>query len=84
MKYLMLDYRVALLRAAAFHGSSHQAAMVFQVIVPKQMRRFEIGRRRLELIYQSPAAFRQVDRADRVGSLESEAGFAVAEMFHGN
>ena len=41
MRSLKLDYRVALLRAAAFHGSSHQAAMVFQVIVPKQI---QIGR----------------------------------------
>jgi hypothetical protein len=31
MKHLGLPYRVSLLRAAAFHGSSHQAAMVFQV-----------------------------------------------------
>lgn len=30
MKYQKLDYRVGFLRAAAFHGSSHQAAMVFQ------------------------------------------------------
>lgn len=78
MKYLTLDYRVALLRAAAFHGSSHQAAMVFQVIAPKQMRGFEIGRQRLEFIYQSPAAFRQVNRPDWLGSLKSEAGFAKA------
>jgi len=28
MKYLSLDYRISLLRAAAFHGSSHQVAMV--------------------------------------------------------
>ncbi|MDH4062839.1 MAG: type IV toxin-antitoxin system AbiEi family antitoxin, partial [Acidobacteriota bacterium] len=32
MHYLGLDYRISLLRAAAFHGSSHQAAQVFQVI----------------------------------------------------
>jgi|SRR5579871_3540271 len=31
MKHQKLAYRVSLLRAAAFHGSSHQAAMVFQV-----------------------------------------------------
>jgi hypothetical protein len=47
MKYLSLDYRISLLRAAAFHGASHQAAMVFQVIVPKQLRAFDIGRHRL-------------------------------------
>ena len=76
MKYLALDYRVALLRAAAFHGSSHQAAMVFQVIVPKQMRDFEIGRQRLEFVYQRPAAFSEVNRSNWLGSLKSEAGFA--------
>lgn len=30
MNYLGLDYRISLLRAAAFHGASHQAAMVFR------------------------------------------------------
>ncbi|MGL6075458.1 MAG: type IV toxin-antitoxin system AbiEi family antitoxin domain-containing protein [Fimbriiglobus sp.] len=34
MKYEGIDYRISLLRAAAFHGSAHQAAMVFQVIAP--------------------------------------------------
>jgi len=76
MKYLQLDYRVALLRAAAFHGASHQAAMVFQVIVPRQMRGLEVGRQRLEFVYQSPEAFAQVNRAGWLGSLKSEAGFA--------
>ncbi len=57
MKYLKMDYRISLLRAAAFHGATHQAAMVFQVIVPKQMRDFEIGRHRLEFIYQVRADF---------------------------
>ncbi len=76
MKYLRLDYRVTLLRAAAFHGSSHQASMVFQVIVPRQMRGFEVGRQRLEFVYQSPAAFGQVNRPGWLGSLKSEAGFA--------
>ncbi len=32
--------------AGDFQGSSHQAAMVFQVVVPKQLRDFEIGRYR--------------------------------------
>lgn len=76
MQSLKLDYRVALLRAAAFHGSSHQAAMVFQVIVPRQVRGFEVGRQRVDFIYQSPSAFRQVNRSDWLGSIKSEAGFA--------
>src|SRR5262245_27889505 len=44
MKHLKLDYRVSLLRAATFHGSSHQAAMVFQVIAPRQLAKINIGR----------------------------------------
>lgn len=76
MKYLRVEYRIALLRAAAFHGASHQAGMVFQVIVPKQMRNFEIGRHRLEFIYQSPVAFAAVNRGHWLDSLKSEAGFA--------
>ena len=68
--------RVSLLRAAAYHGSSHQAAMTFQVIVPKQLRDFEIGRHRLQFVYQSPAAFAQVNQPDLLGSMKSDAGFA--------
>jgi hypothetical protein len=76
MRHLKLDYRVSLLRAAAFHGSSHQAAMVFQVIASKQMRNFEMGRHRLEFVYQTPADFERVNRKDWLDSLKSEAGFA--------
>jgi predicted transcriptional regulator of viral defense system len=76
MKSLGLDYRITLLRAAAFHGSSHQAAMVFQVIVPRQMRGFEIGRHRLEFVYQSPSVFGQVNQPNWLDSLKSDAGFA--------
>jgi len=76
MNYLGLDYRISLLRGAAFHGSSHQAAMVFQVIVPKQLRAFEIGRHRLQFIYQTPAAFSKTNLPDWLGQIKSAAGFA--------
>jgi hypothetical protein len=76
MKYQGIDYRISLLRAAAFHGSSHQAAMVFQVIVPKQIRAFEIGRHRLQFIYQAPAAFGNLNVPKWIGPLKSDAGFA--------
>ena len=76
MKYLQLDYRIGLLRAAAFHGASQQASMVFQVMVPKQLRGFEIGRHRLEFVYQNPTAFADVNREDSLNSLKSDAGFA--------
>ncbi len=76
MKYQGIDYRISLLRAAAFHGSSHQAAMVFQVIVPKQLRAFEIGRHRLQFIYQVPAAFAKANLSEWLDSMKSETGFA--------
>jgi predicted transcriptional regulator of viral defense system len=76
MKHQGIDYRISLLRAAAFHGSSHQAAMVFQVIVPKQLRAFEIGRHRLQFIYQTPTAFANANRPDWLDSMKSDAGFA--------
>jgi predicted transcriptional regulator of viral defense system len=81
MKYQRLDYRISLLRAAAFHGSSHQAVMVFQVIVPKQLRDFELGRHRLQFIYQAPHAFAKANHAEWLAQMKSEAGFAkVAGM----
>jgi len=76
MKHLGLDYRVSLLRAAAFHGSSHQAAMVFQVIAPRQLRSIEIGRQRVEFLYQAPTNFAALNRAEWIAQLKTEAGFA--------
>src|SRR5208282_514268 len=62
MKHLGLDYRVSLLRAAAFHGSAHQAAMVFQVIAPRQLPKIEIGRQRVEFVFQTLTAFTMSNR----------------------
>jgi hypothetical protein len=79
MKHQGLAYRVSLLRAAAFHGSSHQAAMVIQVIAPKQLRDFEIGRHRLQFLYQAPQIFSHVYLAARLGQMKSDEGFAKVE-----
>ena len=76
MNYLGLDYRISLLRAAAFHGSSHQAAMVFQVIVPTQLRAVEIGRHRIQFLYQTPDVFSRTNLPDWLGRMKSEAGYA--------
>ncbi|MBZ0187860.1 MAG: type IV toxin-antitoxin system AbiEi family antitoxin [Candidatus Obscuribacterales bacterium] len=76
MKFLKLDYRVSLLRAAAFHGASHQAAMVFQVVVPKQLRSFDIGRQRIQFIYQAPEAFVETNQQEWLQQIKSETGFA--------
>jgi predicted transcriptional regulator of viral defense system len=76
MRHLKSDYRISLLRAAAFHGATHQAAMIFQVIVPRQLRSFAIGRHRLEFVYQIRADFVSVNRGEWLDSLKSDAGFA--------
>lgn len=76
MRYIGVDYRVSLLRAAAFHGSAHQAAQVFQVIVPRQLRPVAIERQRVEFIYQAPDAFAAVNREPWLDQLKTDAGFA--------
>jgi predicted transcriptional regulator of viral defense system len=76
MTYLGLEYRVSMLRAAAFHGSSHQAAMVFQVIVPKQLRDIELGRHRVQFLYQAPNTFGKVNLQADLDQIKTSAGFA--------
>jgi len=77
MKHQGIDYRISLLRAAAFHGASHQASMVFQVVVPRQLRDFDLGRHRLQFLYQAPKAFTQINDPALVGQMKSDAGFAT-------
>jgi predicted transcriptional regulator of viral defense system len=48
-------YYVGLLSAAALHGSSAQVPMTTQVIVPKPLRPFELGRLRIEFITKQSA-----------------------------
>lgn len=76
MKFLEVDYRISLLRAAAFHGSAHQAAMVFQVIAPQQLPDIEIGRQRVEFLFQSPDAFAEANRPEWLAQLKTDAGYA--------
>lgn len=77
MKHQGVGYRISLLRAAAFHGSSHFASMVLQVVAPRQMRDIELGRHRLQFLYQSPDAFAQTNRPDWLQHIKSDAGFAI-------
>lgn len=76
MQHQGIDYRISLLRAAAFHGSSHQATMVFQIVVPGQLRHFELGRHRLQFLSQAAASFAQVNTPELVSKMKSDAGFA--------
>lgn len=76
LRYLNLDYRVSLLRAAAAHGASHQSSMVFQVIVPRQLREIRIARQRVQFVSMAPAAFVQTNQLDWLAQLRSPSGFA--------
>lgn len=76
MHHLGVDYRISVLRAAAFHGTSHQAAQVFQVVVPKQLRAIAIDRQRIQFVYQAPRAFAAVNQPPWLDQLKTEAGFA--------
>lgn len=77
MRHTGLRYRVSLLRAAAFHGASHQAAMVFQVIAPRQLQSIKIGRQQVEFVYQSASHFDKANRPEWLAKLKSDAGFAI-------
>ncbi len=76
MKHLGLDYRISLLRAAAFHGSAHQSAMVFQVITSRQLPDIVIGRQQLEFLYQSSGCFAASNRPEWLDQLKTDAGYA--------
>jgi plasmid maintenance system killer protein len=51
--------------------------MVLQVVVSKQLRDFDLGRHRLQFLYQGPDAFSQVNQPAMVGQMKSDAGFAT-------
>ncbi|MFO1021444.1 MAG: type IV toxin-antitoxin system AbiEi family antitoxin [Planctomycetales bacterium] len=76
MKFLEVDYRISLLRAAAFHGAAHQAAMVFQVIAPRQLPNIKIGRQRVEFLFQSQEIFAEANRPAWLAKIKTDAGFA--------
>lgn len=78
MKFQKIDYRVSLLRAAALHGASHQAVMVFQVIAPQQLSTIEIGRQRMEFLYQASSSFRMANRPEWLAPLQTDTGVAKA------
>ena len=58
MEHLGHPYYVGFLSAAAIHGASHQAPMVFQVVTPARLRDRRIGRGRLQFIHRTAAAQR--------------------------
>jgi predicted transcriptional regulator of viral defense system len=67
---------VSLFRAAAWHGASHQAGMVFQVVVPRQLRGLNVGRHRLQFLFQTRQVFSAVNRPEFLDRLKTPAGYA--------
>jgi len=63
--------KLKLLGLAIYAVSDAVVAMVFQVIVPKQIRAFDIGRHRLQFIHQAPAAFAKTNVPDWLSQLLS-------------
>ncbi len=53
MRHLGHPYYVGFLSAAAIHGASHQASMVFQVVTPAKLRERRIGRNRIQFLQRS-------------------------------
>ncbi|MCC7288342.1 MAG: type IV toxin-antitoxin system AbiEi family antitoxin domain-containing protein [Burkholderiaceae bacterium] len=78
MQHQGLPYRVSLLRAAAHHGSSHQAAMIFQVVAPRQLRDLTLGAHRLQFIYQEAEAFAACNEPALLDAIKTPASFAAA------
>ncbi len=58
MEHLGHPYYVGFLSAAAIHGASHQAPMVFQVVTPARLRERRIGRGRFQFIQRATAGQR--------------------------
>lgn len=53
MKHLEIDYYVALLSAAQYHGAAHQKPFSFQIITNKRIRRkLEFGQVRIKCLYK--------------------------------
>ena len=56
MKHKELNYYACLLSAAQYHGAAHQRAMVFQVMVTKQLQSLEFGAVRIDFVYKKSLA----------------------------
>jgi predicted transcriptional regulator of viral defense system len=61
MSSMKTDYYVSGLTAAAYHGASHHAVQVYQVMVTKQIRPLTIGRTRYVFLYKNKKAFDNIE-----------------------
>lgn len=53
MKHLSLSYYVGLLTAASYHGASHQAPQIYQVIIEKNLHPLQVGRSKIQFYKSS-------------------------------
>jgi predicted transcriptional regulator of viral defense system len=60
MNFMHVKYYVGLLTAASYHGASHQAVQVYQVVTNKQIRPIKLGRTNLKFIYKNKKKFSDV------------------------
>ena len=79
MRYQEIDYRISLLTAACVLVRSFlpgRDAVVFRVMVPRQLRGFQLGRHRLHFVYQKLSIFESVNRPEWLGQIKNDEGFA--------
>lgn len=77
MKHQGIDYRVSLLTAAKLHGASLEAP-AFQLVVPRTLTDFAIGRHRLEFTTQQQNPFTRTNRDEWLHELKTQTGTAKA------
>jgi predicted transcriptional regulator of viral defense system len=77
MKHQRIDYRVSLLTAAKHHGAATEAP-AFQLVVPRTLADFAIGRYRLEFTTQQQNPFTRTNRDEWLHELKTETGTAKA------
>lgn len=53
MKHLGISYYVGLLTAASYHGASHQAPQIYQVIIDKTLHPLQVGRAKIQFYKSS-------------------------------
>jgi predicted transcriptional regulator of viral defense system len=77
MKHQKIDYRISLLSAVRFHGAAAQPTAL-QLIVPKPLRDFALGRHKLEFINQPENSFARTNRPEWLAEMKSGSSIAKA------
>ncbi|MBM3611027.1 MAG: hypothetical protein FJX18_05855 [Alphaproteobacteria bacterium] len=79
MKFLKINYYAGLLTAAAYHGASHQAPQVYQVIVDKKRKALKIGRSLILFIYKNPKSFKEQTSIQPLTSIDGTISISSPE-----